>query len=210
MLFKSAQTIETWKHCTSKLLGFIINLSTGTSNLIVINVSTKHQPNVIWECTHYRNMRGSYLIVINVYTKQLKRVLWATKNQNMKESSLGIKSSKYKATIKSHLRVHVCTIEEWGDQIWLWSMWVQSKTKKSTNSAQAMETWFDCDQSEYKANHKDSLRLHKQSKHEGSKYDQCEYKATTKSNLRVHTLSKQAGIKFDCEQCEYKATKKAI
>ena len=91
-------------------------------------------------------------------------------------------------------------------------MLVQSKTKKSTNSAQAMETWFDCDQSEHKANHKDSLRLHKQSKHEGIKYncDQWEYKATTKSNLRVHTLSKHAGIKFDCEQFEYKATKKAI
>ena len=68
------------------------------------------------------------------------------------------------------------------------------------------------DQSEYKANHKDSLRLHKQSKHERIKYncDQCEYKATTKSNLRVHTLSKHEAIKFDCEQCEYKAAKKVI
>ena len=43
-----AQTIETWKHCTSKLLGFINNISTGTSNLIVINVSTKQKPKEIW------------------------------------------------------------------------------------------------------------------------------------------------------------------
>ena len=97
------------------------------------NVSTKQQKRVIWECTLYRNTGGTF----------------------------DCDQCEYKATIKSHLRVHVCTIEAWGDQIWLWSMWVQSKTKKSTNSAQAMETWFDCDQSEYKANHKDSLRLHK-------------------------------------------------
>ena len=86
-----AQTIETWKHCTSKLLGFINNISTGTSNLIVINVSTRQQPKVIWESTHYRNMRGSYLIVYKT-TQKSSLSNKSTQNQYMKESSIVVTS----------------------------------------------------------------------------------------------------------------------
>ena len=147
----------TTKHRTSRLLGFINNQNTGRSNLNVNNVSTKQQK---------RSSEGAHSI-------------------ETQGGTFDCDQCEYKATIKSHLRVHTLSKRE--------------------------RIKFDCDQCEHKANHKDSLRLHKQSKHEGIKYncDQWEYKATTKSNLRVHTLSKHEVIKFDCEQCEYKATKKA-
>ena len=150
-------TSVTSKHRTRRLLGFINNQNTGISNLNVNNVGTKQQKRSS-EGAHYRNTGGTF----------------------------DCDQCEYKATIKSHLRVHTLLKRE--------------------------GIRFDCDQCEYKANHKNSLRLHKQSRHEGIKYngDQCEYKATTKSNLRVHTLSKHEAIKFDSEQCEYKAAKKVI
>ena len=150
-------TSVTSKHRTRRLLGFINNQNTGISNLNVNNVSTKQQK---------RSSEGAHSI-------------------ETRGGTFDCDQCEYKATIKSHLRVH---------------------NYRSVRGSDLT------DQSEYKANHKDSLRLHKQSKHERIKYncDQCEYKATTKSNLRVHTLSKHEAIKFDCEQCEYKAAKKVI
>ena len=93
---------------------------------------------------------------------------------NKKSKHEGIKSSEYKATIKSHLRVHTLSKRERirfdCDNV---------STKKSINSAQTMGTWFDCDQSEYK----DSLRLHKQSNMNGSNITVTS--VSTKQQLKV-------------------------
>ena len=93
---------------------------------------------------------------------------------NKKSKHEGIKSSEYKATIKSHLRVHTLSRRERirfdCDNV---------STKKSINSAQTMGTWFDCDQSEYK----DSLRLHKQSNMNGSNITVTS--VSTKQQLKV-------------------------
>ena len=66
-------------------------------NSIVINVSTKQQPKVIWECTHYQNMRGSYLIVYKT-TQKSSLSNKSTQNQYMKESCIVVTS----VTTKPH------------------------------------------------------------------------------------------------------------
>ena len=59
---------------------------------------------------------------------------------NKKSKHEGIKSSEYKATIKSHLRVHTLSKRE--------------------------RIRFDCDQCEYKARQKSQLTVHKQWEHD--------------------------------------------
>ena len=60
-----------------------------------------------------------------------------------------------------------------------------------------------------KATQEDYSLTHKRSVHEGVKFscDQCNYKAKWKSSLRKHIKSIHEGVKFPCNQCEYKATK---
>ena len=134
MLFKSAQTIETWKHRTSELLGFLINLSTETSNLIVINVSTNQKPKEIWECTLYRNMehKGTQKSSLKVQKINL-RIHKELKHVDIKSNC---DQCENKATQKCHLSVH----------------------KQSKHEGIMM----DCDQCEHKAKHRGSLGLPKQ------------------------------------------------
>ena len=61
-------------------------------------------------------------------------------SEQQKSKHEGIKSSEYKATIKSHLRVHTLSKRE--------------------------RIRFDCDQCEYKAGQKSQLTVHKQWKHD--------------------------------------------
>merc|ERR1712204_40423 len=53
-----------------------------------------------------------------------------------------------------------------------------------------------------KTKSKESLQVHKQSKHD-VRYgcDQCDYKATQKGSLNRHRQSKHEGLRYDCDQC---------
>ena len=105
-------TSVTSKHRTRRLLGFINNQNTGISNLNVNNVSTKQQKGSS-EGAHSIETRGS---------------------------TFDCDQCEYKATIKSHLRVHTLSKRE--------------------------GIRFDCDQCEYKARQKNQLIVHKQWKHD--------------------------------------------
>ena len=47
--------------------------------------------------------------------------------------------------------------------------------------------------------------------HENVKYpcNQCDFKATLKSSLKRHQTSVHENIKYPCNQCEYKATQQS-
>ena len=64
---------------------------------------------------------------------------------------------------------------------------------------------YICDQCDYKANRRDGLIGHIQSKHEDIKYvcDQCDYQATQRSALATHIQIKHEGVKYACNQCDY-------
>jgi len=51
---------------------------------------------------------------------------------------------------------------------------------------------YACDQCEYAATRRDSLKRHKQAQHEGIRYPctQCEYAATTAGHLKTHVKAK--------------------
>ena len=53
-------------------------------------------------------------------------------------------------------------------------------------------------------------RKHIESAHGKVKYscNQCEYKATTKGSLKTHIESVHEKVKYPCNQCDYKATAK--
>ena len=133
-----AQTIETWKHCTSKLLGFINNISTGTSNLIVINVSTKQNQKksdsahsiktwgdqtLMWSMWVPRNTKefSESAQKIKTWKHLTSRMLGFIKNQNMWTSNL----IAINVSTKQRKNVIWQIIETWGDNIWLWSMWAR-------------------------------------------------------------------------------------
>ena len=55
---------------------------------------------------------------------------------------------------------------------------------------------INCNQCDYQAKHKSSLRHHKRSKHDGVKYtcNKCDYQASWKKSLTQHILSKHEGL----------------
>ena len=105
-------TSVTSKHRTRRLLGFINNQNTGISNLNVKNVSTKQQK---------RSSEGAHSI-------------------ETQGGTFDCDQCEYKATIKSHLRVHTLSKRE--------------------------RIRFDGDQCEYKARQKNQLTVHKQWEHD--------------------------------------------
>ena len=105
-------TSVTSKHRTKRLLGFINNQNTGISNLNVNNVSTKQQKGSS-EGAHSIETRGG---------------------------TFDCDQCEYKATTKSHLRVHTLSKRE--------------------------RIRFDGDQCEYKARQKNQLIVLKQWKHD--------------------------------------------
>ena len=68
-----------------------------------------------------------------------------------------------------------------------------------------------CNQCDYKAGQKSSLKTHKISVHKGVRYlcNHCDYKAKWKSNLKTHERSVHESVKYPCNQCDYKATQKS-
>ena len=81
---------------------------------------------------------------------------------------------------------------------------------KATSLIIRREYTYPCDQCDFKASHKRSLKTHQSSRHKGIKYpcDQCNYKASQKGNLKIHKNAVHGGVKYPCNQCEYKATTK--
>ena len=57
--------------------------------------------------------------------------------------------------------------------------------------------------------HRQGLRRHIESKHEGKRIccNYCDYKATQESDLKKHTDSVHNGLKFPCGQCNFKASR---
>ena len=62
---------------------------------------------------------------------------------------------------------------------------------------------YKCEECEVSYKHRDSLRKHTSSKHEGILYScqYCEYNATRQSSLTIHIESVHEGVKYQCNQC---------
>ena len=76
--------------------------------------------------------------------------------------------------------------------LWLWNLQSQAQgTDGKMNAQNEMYHHHDCDQCDYKATQKSSLKSHTASQHLGIEYNcnKCDYKATTKSSLKYHTAS---------------------
>ena len=78
------------------------------------------------------------------------------------------------------------------------------------NHIQSVHIKYPCNQCDYKASQKVSLKLHVQAKHEGIKYccNQCDYQSAHQSSLNRHKQSMHEGVKYACSQCDYQATHK--
>ena len=66
---------------------------------------------------------------------------------------------------------------------------------------------FNCDSCNFIAKYSDSLKTHKQGKHEGltNGCDQCDFKTIFKTSLTRHKYTHN-GTKLACDQCDFKAT----
>ena len=69
---------------------------------------------------------------------------------------------------------------------------------------------YSCDQCDYKATHKGSLKRHIESVHGDKQYpcDKCDYKTAWKGNLKTHIDSVHGDVRYTCDQCDNKATQK--
>ena len=65
-------------------------------------------------------------------------------------------------------------------------------------------TKYACNQCDYQATTRDSLKRHIQSIHEGVKYDckQCDKQYGVQSHLTKHIQSVHEGVKYACNQCD--------
>ena len=63
------------------------------------------------------------------------------------------------------------------------------------------ENTFPCDLCDHKCASKNTLRRHKEAKHEGIRYpcDQCKYSATQLINLKKHREAKHDGFRYPCD-----------
>ena len=89
-------------------------------------------------------------------------------------------------------------------------MWIQNHTQsepKNYIETTHEESWYPCNQCDYKATREEHLKKHKEYKHEGVRYpcDKCDYKGITEGKLKVHKESKHQGICYYCDDCQYKA-----
>ena len=107
-------------------------------------MSTKQSTKVVWDFQSKENMKGSISIVICVTSKQqLRKPLNITNSWSIRR------------------------------QIWFSWIWEQNDTKRSFESAQAIDTWgmkYSCELCDFRATFKHalkipSLRMHKQMKH---------------------------------------------
>ena len=68
---------------------------------------------------------------------------------------------------------------------------------------------FPCRECNYVAKRANTLKRHKESKHEGIRYPclECYYAATTAGDLKKHMENKHEGIRYPCNDCDYAATR---
>ena len=68
---------------------------------------------------------------------------------------------------------------------------------------------YDCDMCDHRANGKNALRLHRETKHLGIRYncefEDCDYQAVTRGLLKVHVDRIHLKIKFPCKFCDFVA-----
>ena len=64
---------------------------------------------------------------------------------------------------------------------------------------------FPCEKCDYRSTSKQSLRRHKQFKHDGLGYacEDCDYESVSKQQLNLHMVSKHDGEKISCDKCDY-------
>ena len=83
----------------------------------------------------------------------------------------------------------------------------ESHDYKKSNSCKDVQfcfhgdMWYRCDQCDYKAGWKGSLKTHIDSVHGDVRYscDLCDYKAKTKGNLKEHIDSIHGDVRYSCD-----------
>ena len=93
-------------------------------------------------------------------------------------------------------------------------MWIQNHTQsepKNYIETTHEESWYPCNQCDYKTTHNAKLKNHLETTKEESWYpcNQCEYKTTHRANLKNHVETTPEESWYPCNQCEYKTTHKA-
>ena len=70
---------------------------------------------------------------------------------------------------------------------------------------------FPCPSCNYKAKHKESLKIHIEAVHKDSKYQcpKCEYTSSWRGSVRIHMKSVHEGLSLPCPHCDYKAPQKS-
>ena len=66
---------------------------------------------------------------------------------------------------------------------------------------------YDCDRCNFKANTKQGLKGHQNTKHNGISYGctECDYKASQKVNLSTHVSNVHGKDLFSCAMCDFKS-----
>ena len=87
-------------------------------------------------------------------------------------------------------------------------IYASKNTLKRHKEAKHEGIRYPCDQCEFSATRMGYLKEHKEAKHEGIRYpcDQCEYRSTEMGALKRHKEAKREGIRYPCDQCEFAAT----
>jgi hypothetical protein len=70
---------------------------------------------------------------------------------------------------------------------------------------------YNCEQCDFKASRKDTLKKHYISVHISSNQypcNKCDYEATRRDNLAIHLMSKHPNLIYPYQQCNYKAKTK--
>ena len=88
-------------------------------------------------------------------------------------------------------------------------MWIQNHTQsepKNYIETTHEESWYPCNQCDYKTTHNAKLKNHLETTKEESWYpcNQCEYKTTHRANLKNHVETTPKESWYPCNQCEYK------
>ena len=103
---------------------------------------------------------------------------------------------KFKAVMDQCTDVDIKEIKEW-----------DTNSSKTISTQTANQQCNECDAT-YESYQ--SLKTHKESKHEGIRYscDECDSVFAQPSNLRTHKKNKHRGITYPCNQCDFQATQK--
>ena len=88
---------------------------------------------------------------------------------------------------------------------------VENKCENKTEQKIKLKSYggmrYSCDQCDYKARQKGSLKTHIESVHGGVRYpcEKCNYQATKKINRKTHIESVHGDVRYTCVHCNFKA-----